>query len=52
MDLELGRDVATGFSNPDLMAYAESFGARGYRSIPLLTCCPSSPKPWLLTQSR
>jgi acetolactate synthase-1/2/3 large subunit len=31
MDLELGRDVATGFGNPDLVAYAESFGARGYR---------------------
>ena len=31
MDLELGRDVATGFSNPDFAAYAESFGARGYR---------------------
>ena len=29
MDLELGHHVATGFSNPDLMAYAESFGARG-----------------------
>ena len=31
MDLELGHDVATGFSNPDFVAYAESFGARGYR---------------------
>src|SRR5450631_1009498 len=31
MDLELGRDVATGFANPDFAAYAESFGARGYR---------------------
>jgi acetolactate synthase I/II/III large subunit len=31
MDLELGHDVATGFSNPDLMAYAESFEAWGYR---------------------
>ena len=31
MDLELGHDVATGFSNPDFAAYAESFGARGYR---------------------
>ncbi len=29
MDLELGGDVATDFSNPDLVAYAESFGARG-----------------------
>lgn len=43
MDLELGHDVATGFSNPDLMAYAESFGARGYRVnsaadlLPILT---------------
>jgi acetolactate synthase I/II/III large subunit len=31
MDLELGHDVATGFGNPDFVAYAESFGARGYR---------------------
>jgi acetolactate synthase I/II/III large subunit len=31
MDLELGHDVATGFSNPDFVAYAESFGATGYR---------------------
>jgi acetolactate synthase-1/2/3 large subunit len=31
MDLELGHDVAAGFSNPDFVAYAESFGARGYR---------------------
>ena len=31
MDLELGRDVAVGFSNPDFVAYAESFGARGYQ---------------------
>ncbi len=31
MDLELGHDVATGFANPDFAAYAESFGARGYR---------------------
>jgi acetolactate synthase-1/2/3 large subunit len=31
MDLELGHDVAVGFSNPDFVAYAESFGARGFR---------------------
>ena len=31
MDLEIGHDVATGFANPDFVAYAESFGARGYR---------------------
>ena len=31
MDLELGHDVACGFGNPDFLAYAESFGARGYR---------------------
>jgi acetolactate synthase I/II/III large subunit len=30
MDLELGHDVATDFSNPDFVAYAESFGARGF----------------------
>ena len=31
MDLELGHDVAVDFTNPDFVAYAESFGARGYR---------------------
>jgi acetolactate synthase I/II/III large subunit len=31
MDLELGHNAATGFTNPDFVAYAESFGARGYR---------------------
>jgi acetolactate synthase I/II/III large subunit len=31
MNLEIGRDVETDFSNPDFVAYAESFGARGYR---------------------
>ncbi len=31
MDLELGYHVEVGFSNPDFVAYAESFGARGYR---------------------
>ncbi len=31
MDLELGHDVDTAFSNPDFVAYAESFGAVGYR---------------------
>jgi acetolactate synthase-1/2/3 large subunit len=30
MQLELGRDVSTDFANPDLAAYADSFGARGY----------------------
>jgi acetolactate synthase-1/2/3 large subunit len=31
MDLELGYHVQVDFSNPDFVAYAESFGARGYR---------------------
>jgi acetolactate synthase I/II/III large subunit len=31
MDLELGRSSHVRFSNPDLVRYAESFGARGYR---------------------
>jgi acetolactate synthase-1/2/3 large subunit len=31
MDLELGHDVDTGFTNPDFVAYAESFGAVGHR---------------------
>jgi acetolactate synthase I/II/III large subunit len=31
MDLELGHDVDTTFTNPDFVAYAESFGAVGYR---------------------
>ena len=31
MDLELGRHSHVKFSNPDLVKYAESFGARGYQ---------------------
>ena len=31
MDLELGHHMEVDFSNPDFVAYAESFGARGYR---------------------
>jgi acetolactate synthase I/II/III large subunit len=31
MDLELGHDIDTAFTNPDFVAYAESFGAAGYR---------------------
>ena len=31
MDLELGHNTDTRFHNPDFVAYAESFGARGYR---------------------
>jgi len=31
MELEIGHDVATEFANPDFVAYAESFGARGYQ---------------------
>ncbi|TDE26504.1 acetolactate synthase large subunit [Nonomuraea mesophila] len=31
MDLELGRNAHVAFGNPDFVAYAESFGARGYR---------------------
>jgi acetolactate synthase I/II/III large subunit len=31
MDLEIGHHVDTAFGNPDFVAYAESFGAAGYR---------------------
>jgi acetolactate synthase-1/2/3 large subunit len=31
MELELGHSMDTAFGNPDFVAYAESFGARGYR---------------------
>jgi acetolactate synthase I/II/III large subunit len=31
MELELGHDLDTAFANPDFVAYAESFGAVGYR---------------------
>ena len=30
MDLEIGHNVDTRFHNPDFVAYAESFGAKGY----------------------
>jgi acetolactate synthase-1/2/3 large subunit len=31
MDMEIGHNVDTRFVNPDFVAYAESFGAKGYR---------------------
>jgi acetolactate synthase-1/2/3 large subunit len=31
MEIELGHSTAIGFTNPDFVAYAESFGARGHR---------------------
>lgn len=31
MDLEIGHNVDTRFDNPDFVAYAQSFGATGYR---------------------
>jgi acetolactate synthase-1/2/3 large subunit len=31
MDIELGDHNYVGFTNPDVVAYAESFGAKGYR---------------------
>jgi len=31
MDLEIGRNADTTFANPDFVAYAQSFGAAGYR---------------------
>jgi len=31
MDLAMGRHSAVKFQNPDFVAYAESFGAKGYR---------------------
>ena len=31
MHLEIGHDVDTDFANPDFVAYAQSFGARGYQ---------------------
>jgi acetolactate synthase-1/2/3 large subunit len=31
MDMEIGHNVDTRFTNPDFVAYAMSFGARGYR---------------------
>jgi acetolactate synthase-1/2/3 large subunit len=43
MDLQLGHNMEVGFSNPDFVAYAESFGARGYHVgsaddlLPMLT---------------
>ena len=43
MDMQLGHHVEVGFSNPDFVAYAESYGARGYQVrsagdlLPMLT---------------
>ena len=44
MDLEIGHNVDTRFGNPDFVAYAESFGARGYRISSATSCCPASPR--------
>ena len=52
MDLELGHHVEVGFSNPDFVAYAESFGARGYRVGAAGDLLPCSKKPWPPTQCR
>jgi acetolactate synthase-1/2/3 large subunit len=44
MDMEIGHNVDTRFGNPDFVAYAESFGAKGYRIesadelLPTLKC--------------
>ena len=40
MDLEIGHNVDTRFNNPDFVAYAESFGAKGYASPQPTSCCP------------
>ncbi|MGH3263989.1 MAG: thiamine pyrophosphate-dependent enzyme, partial [Trebonia sp.] len=45
MDMEIGHNVDTRFDNPDLVAYAESFGAKGYRisrADELLPCLRSA----------
>nr|WP_040447251.1 thiamine pyrophosphate-dependent enzyme [Ktedonobacter racemifer] len=45
MDLELGRDSSVAFGNPDLVKYAESFGAKGYmiqRTEDLLPTLPQA----------
>ena len=44
MQLELGHDVEVDFANPDFVAYAESFGARGYEWPRRVSCCPLSPR--------
>ena len=40
MDMEIGHNVDTRFGNPDFVAYAESFGAKGYRISSAASCCP------------
>jgi len=45
MDMEIGHNVDTRFGNPDFVAYAESFGAKGYRitaADELLPCLRSA----------
>ena len=58
MNLEIGHEVATDFSNPDFVAYAQSFGGGlpgsgcqrappdAHRRPGLLTPCRSSPARW------
>ncbi len=53
MDLELGHDVDTTFTNPDFVAYAESFGAVGYRITRGRRAAPDpARRPWPPTPSR
>ena len=51
MSLEIGRDVATDFTNPDFVAYAQSFGARGYQVRAAGDLLPISRKHWPRTSS-
>ena len=43
MDMEIGHNVGTRtrFSNPDFVAYAESFGAKGYRILSAAELLPT-----------
>ena len=52
MDLEIGHNVETKFANPDFVAYAESFGAKGYRiSVGRRTAPDAAPKRSTTTRS-
>lgn len=51
MELELGRHSHTRFTNPGLVAYAESFGGAATRSRTPTNCCPYCAAPSTTTQA-
>ena len=52
IDLELGDHYYIGFSNPDVVKYAESFGAKGYQICSADELFPACVRRWPTTECR